>query len=258
MRLTRIITGVMVVSVVLVLLSALLNLVDVVAITSAVVGKQDNGWSGLLAMLMAIAALAIFVYAVRYSIWNWIIRGTLFVLSGIILIIAIARMADNLLMRLGDGSDFVWSQGTHLAPGEALRLVHDTQAVVDVDFVLVMMLVGGIGIAIAALWGALKWESTKNQESKYEEIKRIPDEALAKLLQEELGRPPEWTRTAASTHHLSATVHPRPPNPSEAPPPQTNVGPIPPATRGQRRRCPRCWSDLGPGAASCAACGNTE
>ena len=64
MKLTRIITGVMVVSVALVLLSALLNLVDVVTITSAVIGKQDNGWSGLLATLLGIGALAIFYYAI--------------------------------------------------------------------------------------------------------------------------------------------------------------------------------------------------
>ena len=38
--------------------------------------------------------------------------------------------------------------------------------------------------------GCLSWESAKTQEIKDEEIKRIPDEALVRLLEEELGRPP--------------------------------------------------------------------
>ena len=260
MRLTRIITGVMVVSVALVLLSALLNLVDVVAITSAVVGKQDNGWSGLLAMLLAIAALAIFVYASRRSIWNWIVRGALFALSGIIFVIALVRMADSLVMKLGGGRNFTWSEGSPLSP-DVYKVVHDTFTVIDLDFVVVMMLLGSIGIAAAALWGALKWESAKDQEIKDEEIKRIPDDALAKLLQEELGRPPGWTRTApevpnpsaSGTQTVSTPTDPTPINQPPAPPPLQSA-PIPPA-QDRRRRCPRCWSELEPGASSCAVCG---
>ena len=148
MRLTRIITGVMIVSVALVLLSALLNLVDVVAITSAVVGKQSNGASGSLAILLAIAALAIFVYASQRAIWNWIVRGTLFALSGIIFAIALVRMADNLVMKLGGGRNFTWSEGSPLSP-DVYKVVHDTFALIGLDFVVVMMLLGSIGIAAA-------------------------------------------------------------------------------------------------------------
>lgn len=254
MRLTRIITGVMIVSVALVLISALLNLVDVVAITSAVVGKQSNGWSGSLAILLAIAALAVFVYASRRSIWNWLIRGALLALGGIIFVIALVGMADNFVMKLGDGRDFTWSQGSPLGPGEAYRVVHDTFAVVDVDFMLVMMLVGSIGIAAAALWGALKWESAKTQEIKDEELRSIPDEALARLLEEELGRPPGWTQTAAgaSSHNAPPVQPPQaptPPGPSKQSPAPT------PQASGRRRHCPRCWTELEPGAQSCAACG---
>ena len=231
MRLTRIITGVMIVSVALVLLSALLNLVDVVAITSAVVGKQSNGASGSLAILLAIAALAIFVYASQRAIWNWIVRGTLFALSGIIFAIALVRMADNLVMKLGGGRNFTWSEGSPLSP-DVYKVVHDTLAIIDLDFVVVMMLLGSIGIAAATFWGALKWESAKTQETKDEEIRSIPDEVLAKLLEEELGRPPGWTQAAASA-----------------------PAPSPPPDRCRVRHCPRCWSELAPGATSCAACG---
>ena len=64
--------------------------------------------------------------------------------------------------------------------------------------------------------GCLSWESAKTQEIKDEEIKRIPDEALVRLLEEELGRPPGWTRTVELTA-LPAPCIPRPADSSRNP-----------------------------------------
>ena len=166
-------------------LGALLNLVDVVAIFSGVIGKQDNGAFGLVALLLGLATLAVFVYAYRLSIWDWKIRGALIALSGIIFLIAVIGMADNLRMNFGDGRDYTWSEGSRSSE-TIIRVVRETFAVVDVDFVLIMMLAGSIGIAAATLWGAFRWESAKTQESKDEELRSIPDTVLAKLLQDEL------------------------------------------------------------------------
>ena len=185
MKITNIIAGVMAVSGVIVVLSAFLNLVDVVAIFGGVLGKQDNGWYGLVALLLGLATLGIFVYAYRLSIWDWKIRSSLIALSGIIFLIAIIGMADNLRTKFGGGGVFTWSEGSR-SREEIIRVVRDTIAVVEVDFVLVMMLFGSIGIAAAALWGAFKWESAKTQEKRDEELRSIPDEVLAKLLQDEL------------------------------------------------------------------------
>ena len=171
-------------------LGALLNLVDVVAIFSGVIGKQDNGSFGLVALLLGLATLAVFVYAYRLSIWDWKIRGALIALSGIIFLIAVIGMADNLRMNFGDGRDYTWSEGSRSSE-TIIRVVRETFAVVDVDFVLIMMLVGSGGIAAAALWGAFRWESAKTQESKDEELRSIPDAVLAKLLQDELAMGPD-------------------------------------------------------------------
>lgn len=185
MKITSIIAGVMAVSGVLVVLSAFLNLVDVVAIFGGVLGKQDNGWYGLVALLLGLAALGIFFYAYRLSIWDWKIRTPLIALSGIIFLIAIVGMADNLRTKFGSGRVFTWTEGSS-SGREIIRVVRDTFAVVEVDFVLIMMLVGSIGIAVATLWGAFKWESAKTQEKRDEELRSIPDAVLAKLLQDEL------------------------------------------------------------------------
>ena len=77
-------------------------------------------------------------------------------LAGVIFVIALVRIADDFVMKLGGSSDFVWSEGSTLGPEETYRLVYDTLAVVDIDFVLFMMLIGSIGIAAATLWGVLK------------------------------------------------------------------------------------------------------
>ena len=270
MKMTSIISGVMAVSVVLVVLSAFLNLVDVVAIISNVIGKQDNGLYGLVALLLGVAALAVFVYAYRLSTWNWNIWSALIALSGIIFLIAIAGMTENFRMKLGSGDDFTWSEGRSFGPREVIRVVYDTFAVVDIDFVLIMMLTGSSGIAVATLWGAVKWESATAQETKDEELRSIPDEVLAKLLQEELGRPPGWSLADANSPVnsessgqpdpvVSATSAPYQPPAPTPPPPVMQQAPSPPQPAGgRRRRCPECWAELEPDARSCAACGAGE
>ena len=213
MKITSIIAGVMAGSGVLVVLSAFLNLVDVVAIFGGVLGKQDNGWYGLVALLLGLVTLGIFFYAYRLSIWDWKIRSPLIVLSGIIFLIAIVGMADNLRADFGSGRVFTWSEGSS-SRTEIIRVVRDTFAVVEVDFVLLVMLLGSIGIGAATLWGAFKWESAKTQERRDEDLRSIPDTVLAKLLKDELamgadgGLPDNGESTACPE---SATVYTQPP-----------------------------------------------
>ena len=104
MKTTNIIAAVMVGSAVLVVLGSLLNIANVVAIFSGVIGKQDGGWHGVVALLLSLVTLTVFVYAYRLSIWNWNIRGGLIALSGLIFIISTIGMADNFRTNFNRGA----------------------------------------------------------------------------------------------------------------------------------------------------------
>ena len=164
-------------------------------------------------MLLGLVTLGIFFYAYRLSIWDWKIRSPLIVLSGIIFLIAIVGMADNLRADFGSGRVFTWTEGSS-SRTEIIRVVRDTFAVVEVDFVLLVMLLGSIGIGAATLWGAFKWESAKTQERRDEDLRSIPDTVLAKLLKDELamgadgGLPDNGESTACPE---SVTVYTQPP-----------------------------------------------
>ena len=180
---TSVIAGVMAVSGVLVVLGGILNSASVVAIFSGVVGKQDGGWYGIVALLLGLTVIAVFVYAYRQSIWNWWIRSALIALSAGIFLVSAIGMADNLRASF-EGGGYHWTEGINTPQEKTIRIVPETFAVIDVDFVVVMMLIGSIGIAAVALWGAFRWESAKIEESQNEEIRGLLDELPPEVLRE--------------------------------------------------------------------------
>ena len=104
MKMTNLISIVMVVSGALVVLGGILNSASLVAISSGVVGKQDGGWYGTVALLLGLSVTGVFVYAYRQSIWNWLIRGSLIALSGVIFLVSAIGMADNFRADFDGGS----------------------------------------------------------------------------------------------------------------------------------------------------------
>ena len=109
-------------------------------------------------------------------------------------------MADNLRADF-DGGSYHWTEGRNTLQEETIRIVPETFVVLDFDFVVLMMLVGSIGVAAAALWGAFRWESAKIEESQQEGIRGLLDEL-----------PPEVLRAGANYRKSwSAIMVPRPP-----------------------------------------------
>lgn len=252
MKMTNLIAIVMAVSGVLVVLGGILNSASVVAIFSGVVGKQDGGWYGVVALLLGLTVIAVFIYAYRQSIWNWWIRGALIALSAVIFLVSAIGMADNLRASF-DGGSYHWVEGSNTPQEETIRIVPETFVVIDFDFVVLMMLVGSIGVAAAALWGAFRWESAKVEESQQEGIRGLLDELPPEVLQpganyrEELERYyGDPSRSSAGQPGGSQSGG----QPGTAPPP----GPASPSS-GSRKRCPRCWTDQYENARFCHACG---
>ena len=254
MKMTNLIAVVMAVSGALVVLGGILNSASVVAIFSDVVGKQDGGWYGVVALLLGLTVIAVFIYAYRQSIWNWWMRGALIALSGVIFLMSAIGMADNLRAVFGAGS-YHWTQGGNISQEETIRIVPETFVVIDVDFVVVMMLVGSIGVAAAALWGALRWKSAKMEESQQEEIRGLLDELPPEVLQagtnyrEELeryyGAPSRAADGQPSSSKQDSSQQGNAATPDRRSPPSS----------GNRKRCPRCWTDQYENSRFCHACG---
>lgn len=257
MKITNIIAIVMAVSGVLVVLGALLNISNVVAIFTGVVGKQDGDWYGIVALLLGLAIVAIFVYAYRLSMWDWKIRGALIALSGVIFLVSAIGMAENFTMNF-DLDTYTWSRGSGNSE-EILRLVTGVITAIDIDFVVVMMLIGSIGVAAAALWGAFRWESAKVEESRNDEIRGLFDELPPQGVQagmnylEELDRHYNDDPSQAGAGGQPGAV--QTPSDSTARPTATpkSAGTAEPSPG--RRRCPRCWAEVKPHWQVCAYCG---
>ena len=250
MKMTNLIAVVMAVSGALVVLGGILNSASVVAIFSGVVGKQDGGWYGVVALLLGLTVIAVFVYAYRQSIWNWWIRGALIALSGVIFLVSAIGMADNLRADF-DGGSYHWTEGRNTLQEETIRIVPETFVVLDFDFVVLMMLVGSIGVAAAALWGAFRWESAKIEEVQQEGIRGLLEELPPEVLQAGANYREELERhygSRSSSGQPGGT--PSGGQPGSAPP----SDPAPP-TSGNRKRCPRCWTDQYENARFCHACG---
>ena len=253
MKMTNLIAVVMAVSGAMVVLGGILNSASVVAIFSGVVGKQDSGWYGIVALFLGLTVIAVFVYAYRQSIWNWWIRSVLIALSGVIFLVSAIGMADNLRANFGGGS-YQWIEGGNTPQEEIIRIVPETFVVIDVDFVVVMMLVGSIGVAAAALWGAFRWESAKIEESQQEGIRDLLDELPPEVLQAGTNYREELERYYGTPSRSGAGQ----PGGSQSSGQQGNAAPLGPASppsSGDRKRCPRCWTDQYENSRFCHACG---
>lgn len=233
----------MAVSATMVVLGGILNAASVVAIFSGVVGKQEGGWYGSIALLLGLVVVGVFIYARKQSIWNFWIRGALIALSVIIFLVSAIGMADNWRTDFG-GQGYVWSQGRDTVDEEIIRVVPQTFVVLDVDFIVLMMLIGSIGIAAVAIWGAFNWEKAKIEEVQQEGIRDLLDELPPDVLRPGANYREELERHYASGR--SGTVTP-------SVPPVPN--PVPSQTSPNVRRCPRCWTDQYENAKFCHACG---
>ena len=250
MKMTNIIAVVMAVSGALVALGGILNSASVVAISGIVVGTQDSRWYGVVALLLGLAVIGVFVYAYRQSIWNWWIRGALIALSGVIFLVSAVGLADNLRVDF-DGSGYYWTEGMrNTSQEEIIRVVPETFVVLDVDLVVLMMLLGSIGVAAAALWGAFRWESAKIEESQQEGIRSLLDELPPELLQPGANYREELERYYGAPSP-SGAGQPCGGQPGIAAP----SGPASPPSSGSRKRCPRCWTDQYENSRFCHSCG---
>lgn len=244
MKKTNLIAIVMAVSGSMVVLGGILNAASVVAIFSGVVGKQEGGWYGAVALVLGLVVAGVFIYAYRQSIWNWWVRGALIALSAIIFLVSAIGMADNLRGNVAGGS-YAWTQFDDSQQEETIRVVPQTFVVLDVDFIVLMMLIGSIGIAAVAIWGAFNWETAKIEEVQQEEIKDLLDELPPDVL-----RPGTNYREELERHYSAAG---RSSTVSPSVPPVPNPAPSQPS--GNVKRCPRCWTDQYENAKFCHACG---
>ena len=253
MKMTNLIAVVMGVSGALVVLGGILNSASVVAISGVVVGTQDGGWYGVVALLLGLAVIAVFAYAYRQAIWNWWIRGALIALSGVIFLVSVIGMADNLKAAIAEGG-YQWTQGSETPHEEVIRVVPGPALWLDFDLVVLMMLAGSVGVAAVALWGAFRWDSAKTEEIQQEGIRGLLDELPPEVLQaganyrEELER--HYGAPSRSGSVLPTGSQPVPQAGTPAPPGPASVHP--PANR---RRCPRCWTDQYENSRFCHACG---
>ena len=274
MKATKLIAVVMAVSAGLVVLGGILNSASVVAIFTGVMGKQDGDWFGVVALLLGLAILGVFIYAYKQAIWNWYIRGGLIGLSVVIFLVSAIGMAENIELNFG-GTGWSWSSG-----GEVYRVVTDPFIHMDLDLVVLMMLLGSIGVAVAALWGAFRWESAKNDEVHQDGIRDLLDELPPEVLQpgvdyrEEIRRyygapspsqfpasqiptsqPPNRQPADSQPDGQPTTVPPLSPvsPPLSSPPPPNSPSSSPSSVR--RKRCPRCWTEQYENARFCHSCG---
>ena len=253
MKMTNLIAAAMAVSVVLVVLGGILNSASIVAISGVVVGTQDGRWFGVVALLLGLAVIAVFVYAYRQSIWNWWIRGSLIALSAVIFLVSAIGMADNFMTATSEGG-YQWTQGRDTAYEEVIRVVPGSVLVLDFDFVVLMILVGSIGVAAVALWGAFRWESAKVEEIQQEGIRGLLDEL-----------PPEVFQTGANYREELERYYGAPSRSGPGQPEDgqshgqlgtaASTGTASPRSSGNRKRCPQCWTDQYENARFCHACG---
>lgn len=172
MKATKFFRALMITSVVLVILSALINLTDTVAIMTGVIGTYEGGGYSIIALLFGILAMIVFAFAYRKAVWNWFIRGSLIGLGAIIFTASLVGLTDNWVMKVSSGDEvFRWSE-----EGQIVRLVSNPILHVDFDIFLLLMFLGSIGIIATALWGAFKWEAIKLQERRQDQIQGVLEE----------------------------------------------------------------------------------
>ena len=172
MKTTKVFAALMLASVVLVIICAIVSLTDTVAIVTGVVGSQEGSGISVIALLFGLIAVAMFAFAYKRAIWNWMIRTGMIVVGLIIFLASIAGLTENWNLRPGGGERFTWSAGG----GEIVRTVYDSFLWIDFDVVHFLMLLGSFGILATAIWGAFRWEKAKSNERTEDQMRTVLDE----------------------------------------------------------------------------------
>ena len=172
MKTTKVFAALMLASVVLVIICAIVSLTDTVAIVTGVVGSQEGSGISVIALLFGLIAVAMFAFAYKRAIWNWMIRTGMIVVGLIIFLASIAGLTENWNLRPGGGESFTWSAGG----GEIVRTVYDSFLWIDFDVVHFLMLLGSFGILATAIWGAFRWEKAKSKERTEDQMRTVLDE----------------------------------------------------------------------------------
>ena len=266
MKTTKVFAALMLASVVLVIICAIVSLTDTVAIVTGVVGSQEESGISVIALLFSLIAVAMFAFAYKRAIWNWMIRTGMIVVGLIIFLASIAGLTENWNLRPGGGESFTWSVGE----GEIVRTVYDSFLWIDFDVVHFLMLLGSFGILATAIWGAFRWEKAKSNERTEDQMRTVFDELPPAAFN------PEANLRLELEQHFQNAPNPATAQGQNAPsvqPSQTAAGqtsaprsqatprstadsnPASPGFGGRTRRCPRCYQPLSRGTQVCPNCG---
>ena len=269
MKATKVFGILMFVSGILVIVCAIVNLTGTVAIFTGVIGTQEGSGASVVAFLFGLVALAIFAFAYKKAIWNWLIRGSLIVVGLITFVTSIAGLTGNWNFRTDLADTFTWG---HL--GETIREVHNPVWWIDFDVIIFFMFLGSIGILTTAIWGAFKWEEAKTNERTQDQLQTVlnelpptafsPEANLRFELEQHLQNtqnPPSAPDPAAGQHAPSApagqpaAIQGTPSYPQSASGPPQGSNPSSASSSGRGHRCPKCYQTVSAGVQVCPNCG---
>ena len=253
MKATKVFGILMLVSGILVMVCAIINLSGIVAIFTGIIGTQDGSGFSAIALFFGLVALVIFAFAYKRAIWNRFIRSSLIAIGLIIFITSIAGLTENWNLQPGSADGFSWLGDA----GKVVRVVYKSFLWIDFDVNMLLMLLGSIGILATAIWGAFRWERAKSNERTQDQLLTVLNELPPSAFS-----PDADLRFEMEQHFQSA------PNPA-ASPSAPSVQPSQPAAGqgvasssqpspgfgGRGRRCPRCYQSVSPGMQVCPNCG---
>ena len=266
MKTTKVFGALMLASVVLVIICAIISLTDTVAIFTGVIGSQEGSGISVVALLFGFVAIAIFAFAYKRAIWNWIIRTSMIAVGLIIFIVSIAGLTENWNLQSGGGESFTWSA----EGGVLVRTVYDSFLWIDFDVVLYLMLLGSIGILATAIWGAFRWERTKSNERTEDQMRTVLDELPPTAFSSDANLRFELEQHfQSSPSPVSAqgqSIQRPQPDPTAAGQPaapgsqvssgSTQSGSAPSSgVGGSVRRCPKCYQPVSAETQVCPNCG---
>ena len=255
MKTTKVFAALMLASVVLVIICAIVSLTDTVAIVTGVVGSQEGSGISVIALLFGLIAVAMFAFAYKRAIWNWMIRTGMIVVGLIIFLASIAGLTENWNLRPGGGESFTWSAGGR----EIVRTVYDSFLWIDFDVVHFLMLLGSFGILATAIWGAFRWEKAKSNERTEDQMRTVLDELPPAAFSPEanlrLGLEQHFQNAPSVQPSQTAAGQTSAPRSQATPRSTADSNPASPGFGGRTRRCPRCYQPLSRGTQVCPNCG---
>ena len=263
MKTTRVFGILMLVSVVLVMVCAVVNLSGIVAIFTGIIGTQESSGLSAISLFFGLIALAIFIFAYKRAIWNWFIRSSLITVGVFIFLISIAGLTENWNWQPGSPDGFSWRRD-----GEVIRTVDEAFLWIDFDVILFFMLLGSIGILSTAIWGAFRWEKAKSSERTQDQLQTVLNELPPTAFSPEADLRLELEQHFQSAPNPAASLQtpgaqPHQPfvgqgvaSSQQSPPGSSQANnPPSPGSSVRRGRCPRCFHSVPPGEQVCPNCG---